>query len=436
MNPQRCGGRTESLPPGGKARSAKDAPTSGRGNRARDPGSRTGGIALAITLAIQIFTALAATATSVLAPEIGRDLSVAPKLVGVFVGILYAGSMSASLASGMFIERYGAIRVSQMCVLLCAAGVLMVAGGTVLPGTAVLALAVAPFVIGLGYGPITPASSHVLARTAPPSRMALTFSIKQTGVPAGAAVAGAVLPILALQTGWRAAFALVAVLGIVIALSSQIVRAMLDGGRTPAQMPSVARIVAPLKHVLRTPVLTELVVVAFLYAALQVCLMSFLVVYLTESLGYSLVAAGFALTAANIGGIVGRILWGAVADFHVAPRTLLGLIGVAAGVCAWSTAEFGADWPIAAILATCIIFGATAIGWNGVQLAEVARNAPADEVGAITGAAGFITFGGVVVGPPVFALISALTGGYRTGFAVFGGLSVGCGLWLMIRRRK
>ena len=38
--------------------------------------------------------------------------------------------------------------------------------------------------------------------------------------------------------------------------------------------------------------------------------MSFLVVYLTESLGYSLVAAGFALTVANLGGIVGRILWG------------------------------------------------------------------------------------------------------------------------------
>ena len=60
---------------------------------------------------------------------------------------------------------------------------------------------------------------------------------------------------------------------------------------------------------------------------------------------------------------------------------------------------------IAAILALCSLFGATAIGWNGVQLAEVARNAPADEVGAITGAAGFITFGGVVTGPPTFALI-------------------------------
>ena len=127
---------------------------------------------------------------------------------------------------------------------------------------------------------------------------------------------------------------------------------------------------------------------------------------------------------------------GAVADFHVAPRRLLGLIGVAAGGLAWATAAFDADWPIAAILATCVLFGATAIGWNGVQLAEVARNAPASEVGAITGATGFITFGGVLTGPPAFALISALTGGYRAGFVVFGSLSLGCGLWLLLRGRK
>jgi MFS family permease len=398
--------------------------------------TRTAAIALAITLAIQMFTALAATSTSVLAPVIGHDLAIAPKLIGVFVGIVYAGSMAASLASGMFIERYGAIRVSQVCVMLCATGALAVAGGTVLPGTAVLALAVAPLVIGLGYGPITPASSQVLARTAPPSRMALTFSIKQTGVPAGAALAGAMLPLLALQVGWRATFALVAAAGIAIALTAQLVRTMLDTGRRPAPMPSFARIVAPLGHILRTPVLAELAIIAFVYAALQVCLMSFLVVYLTESLGYSLVAAGLALTVANLGGIVGRILWGAVADFHVAPRTLLGLIGMAAGACAWSTAAFGADWPIAAILALCSLFGATAIGWNGVQLAELARNAPVDEVGAITGAAGFITFGGVVTGPPTFALIAVLTGGYRTGFAVFGGLSIVCGLWLLARDRQ
>lgn len=402
----------------------------------RDPELPSGGFALAITLAIQMFTALAATSTAVLAPEIGRDLGVAPKLVGVFVGLVYAGSMAASLACGGFIERFGAIRVSQICVLLCATGLAIIAAGTAPSPILAVMLVAAPIVIGLGYGPITPASSQILVRTATPERMALTFSIKQTGVPAGAALAGALLPAIALRIGWHAALALVAASGIVIAIVAQSARGSLDRERFPGRKLSAAGIFTPLRHVLRTPALAELALMGCIYAALQVCLMSFLVVYLTETVHFSLVGAGFALTAANLGGIIGRIFWGAIADIHVGPRVLLGSIGVAAGLCALAAATFTLDWPIATIVAVCALFGATAIGWNGVQLAEVARNAPAGEVGAITGAAGFVTFSGVVIGPPAFAAISALTNGYRAGFATFGSLSIGCGLWLLARARK
>ena len=99
--------------------------------------------------------------------------------------------------------------MSQACVVLCALALLAVCGGAAPPAAVALLLVLAPVVLGLGYGPITPASSHVLVRTAPPARMALTFSIKQTGVPAGAALAGAVLPGLALALGWRVAFVVV-----------------------------------------------------------------------------------------------------------------------------------------------------------------------------------------------------------------------------------
>ena len=81
---------------------------------------------------------------------------------------------------------------------------------------------------------------------------------------------------------------------------------------------------------------------AFVYAALQVCLVSFIVVYLTESLGYTLVAAGLVLTVANVAGVVGRIAWGGFADIHLAPRELLGWLGIASGGCAFVAAAFDA----------------------------------------------------------------------------------------------
>lgn len=395
-------------------------------------GARTAVVALGVTLAIQVFVALTATATAVLAPEIARDLHVPAKLVGVFVGLVYVGSMTASLASGHFIERHGAIRVSQICVLICAAGACMIAFTSAgwLP-----LLAVAPLIIGIGYGPITPASSQVLARTAPPSRMALTFSIKQTGVPAGAALAGAVLPVLAVGLGWRSALLMVAALGIVVAALGETTRRELDAARSNHTLPfSLAGMVAPLRTVFHHPVLLELSITGFVYAAMQVCLTSFLVVYLTETLGFALVAAGLALTAANVGGIIGRVGWGAVADQWIAPRRMLGLLGLAAAACAYAVASFGTDWPRAMLLAVCAIFGGTAIGWNGVQLSEVARHAPEGQAGAITGASGFITFAGVVLGPPAFALLAVLTGSYRVGFAVFGSVSLLCGATLLLRR--
>src|SRR5436305_6082106 len=71
-------------------------------SRSRASGER-GLLALGVTLGIQAFTSLAATATSVLAPEIAPTLGISTKLIGVFVGVIYLAAMVASLLSGVFI---------------------------------------------------------------------------------------------------------------------------------------------------------------------------------------------------------------------------------------------------------------------------------------------------------------------------------------------
>ena len=291
------------------------------------PGRPTGaGVALTATLAIQIFVSLVATAAAVLAPEVAQTFSIAPKWIGVFVSLIYVGAMFASLASGGVIQRYGAIRVSQACVILCVAGSVLV---VLAPDRAVVLLVIAALVIGIGYGPITPASSHVLVRTATPSNFALTFSIKQTGVPAGAALAGAILPGLALALGWRNAFVAMAIAGLVVVAGAQAVRATLDADRIGGSgwRFSPAGVFAPLALVRRSRALTELTLIGLCYAATQVCLMSFLVVYLTEALGWTLVAAGLALTVTTLGGVAGRIVWGWAADRMLKPRRVLGMLG-------------------------------------------------------------------------------------------------------------
>ena len=391
--------------------------------------------ALAATLAIQIYASLGATAMSVMAPVVAPAFGLPPELVGVFTGLVYAGAMIASLFSGAFITRHGAIRVSQVSVLLCALGVLLLPVAAFAPaGTALLVLAA--LIIGAGYGPITPASSQVLARTAPPSRMALTFSIKQTGVPAGAALGGALLPTLTLMFGWPGTLFALAGTGIVVALASQSIRSDLDRTRDRARAFTITGTMRPLRKVFASPILAELVVISFFYAALQVSLTSFLVVYLTDALGWSLVAAGLALSVATVSGVGGRLLWGAVADRRLRPRVVLGLLGVAGGACSLAMAAYPIGGPATPLLVLAALFGATAIGWNGVQLAEVARHSPPGEAGAITGASGFVTFAGVVVGPPLFGVIATASGDYRTSFLSMGSVMLICGAWLLWRARR
>ncbi len=385
-------------------------------------------VALGVTLAIQAFTSLAATAASVLASEIGRDAGLNPALIGVFVGTLYVGAMFASLASGGFIERYGAIRISQACTVVCAIGLALVAGPT-------WALVIAPLVIGVGYGPITPASSHLLSRTASPRTMALTFSIKQTGVPLGAALAGAMLPVITLHYGWRAAIGATAFAGVLIAIAAQPSRAALDVGTIREHRVSLERLFSPLRVVARSSALVELTGIGFVYAATQVSLLSFLVVYMNHEVGQTLVSAGLTLAVATLGGVVGRVSWGVIADRWIAPRRMLGVLGVVAGTCAILVASFDAAWPMPVRMLICALFGMTAIGWNGVQLSEVARQSPRGQAGAVTGASGFITFSGVVVGPPLFSLLASLTGSYAAGFAAIGAICLGSGVWLLRRSR-
>jgi len=374
----------------------------------------SGFVALVATLAIQIYTALTSTAPAVLAPILASDFGVAPSWIGVFIGLLYTGAMAGSLASSELVGRYGGIRVSQACVVICAVGMITMA---LLPRSAVVLFVLTAVLMGFGYGPITVASSEVLARTTRPERMALTFSIKQTGVPAGAAIAGALMPILALAFGWRGAFAAVALLGIVVMVSAEPVRRTLDI-RHPARGPFTLRsILAPLVMVARTPRLLELALSGLCYSAVQVSITTFLVVYLTDALGWSLVAAGLALTCVTVAAVPGRIVWGMVADRTRRAIHVLATLGIVSAACGLAFAFAQPSWPAFVILPLATIYGFTAIGWNGVQISEVTRRAPAGAAAHATGGSAFITFSGVMLGPVLFGALAAVSGSYRLSFA-------------------
>ena len=384
--------------------------------------------ALLATTAIQVAASASLLALPAVAPLVAADLGVRTSQVGSYLSLAYVGAATAALAGGSVVQRIGALRLSQLSLLACALGLLL----GLVPVLPVVALSAV--VLGIGYGPITPASSHLLARTTPPARVGLTFSIKQTGVPAGAALAGLVAPPLALAAGWRTAVAAIAVLAVLITLAAQPVRAALDADRRRDARFALDHFAAALRLVLATPALRTMAAVSFVYAGLQMCVAGFIVAYLAEEVGLSLVTAGVALTVANVAGVVARIGWGSFADHVLSPRATLALLGGLMAACAAATAMFSAAWPLTAMMLVVAALGGTAIGWNGVYLGETARVAPPGQAALATGGCLFFTYVGVVCCPALFGWLQRASGSYALCFAVAAGAYATVAAVLMLRR--
>ena len=365
---------------------------------------------LLATLFIQAMVAMALLTLPVMAPVAAKALEVSPALVGVYVAITYAGAMFASLTSGTTVSRLGPIRVSQLGLMLCALGLCLCAVPW-LP-----AIGLGALLIGLGYGPITPASSQILARTTPPAQMALVFSIKQTGVPVGAMMAGAIVPSLMLGIDWQWSLVVVAVACVVSAALSQPLREALDDLRQASLTFQMSTLTTPLRMVLGHRALSTMAACSFMFSMVQMSLTTYLVTYLHDDLAYGMVSAGLLLSVTQMGGIGGRIAWGLVADRWLGAQKTLALLAILMASSALATALLLPTLPLWGIWSVLLVFGASAIGWNGVYLAEVARQAPEGKASVATGGTLTFTFLGVVIGPPLFGALSSAFGTYRAGF--------------------
>lgn len=382
---------------------------------------------LGAMFAMQVMMSMAGLAAPVFAVRLAADLGISAGWVGLYMSAVFVVAMFSGVLGGGAVLRLGAVRVAQICLVVAAAALALMCLGQV------AWVVLAALMIGLAYGPPTPASSHILARTTPAHLMPIVFSLKQTGVPAGGALAGALVPLMVLAWGWRGAAIAVGLAALALALLLQPIRARFDADRDRDHR-VVRDLAAPLRLVLRDPAMRRLSFLAGSYSAVQMSLIAFLVSFLVEHVRLDIVAAGAVLAVAQVAGIAGRIFWGAISGTLVSARWVLFGLGLIMALASLVIAAVSPTTPPVVIYAAAAVFGASAIGWNGVMLAELARIAPPGKAGFVTGGSVFITFGGVVLAPAVFSALLALGLGYGAGFAMLAGLSlVGAGLALRHR---
>ncbi len=380
-----------------------------------------------VTTAVQALATMCTLFPAAIAPELARAFGVPASLIGFQVSLIYLGAMVMSLVGGQLVRRLGAVRTSQWALALAGSGLALAAA----PSMA--GFAIGSVLVGFGYGLTNPSAAHLLMRVARPENRNFIFSLKQTGVPLGAVCAGLAAPSMALMFGWQVAFLSAAAVTYAFVVVLQPLRRGWDRDRDPS-LPLRQNPVADLRMIWRHPVLRWISLAAFCFSAVQVSLSTFAVTMLVEDLSFGLVEAGIVLSVLQVAGAFGRIGWGGLADWlGDGNRVLLGvaLIAAAAGV---MTMFLEADSGAAVIYGVLILLGLSAIGWNGVFLAEVARLAPRGRIGSATAGALVPTYAGVLLGPLSFAALHALTGQYTQTFGIFAFVSLS-GFALLFRAR-
>ena len=368
------------------------------------PRSTVYAVVIATTIA-QIASVMGIAVFPVIAPRLAAEIGIAPAMIGYQISLIYGAATIGSPLMSFAVTRWGACRATQVGL---AFGVLAMALALT---ASVWALVVASILLGLSMTLMTPASTHLLFRFSPPQNRNLIFSIKQTGVPGGWVVMALVAPPITLAFGWRWAAALVLAVCLVLIVLLQFVRAQWDDDRKPdaaVRVNPIASLVVLWHH---RP-LRWLSAGALTLSCVQLCLGTFLVTMLVQEADYSLVAAGVMLSVVQASGVGGRILWGWIADRTSNSLGVLQKLAVTTAACCVVMAFLSPAWPQALIALLLVVFGAAAVGWNGLFLAEVARSSPRGMVSQSTSAAMTWTFGGILLGPAVFAAVFGATGSY------------------------
>lgn len=346
---------------------------------------------------------LASMALPVMAPSAEATLNMPARYIGLYATVLYTGAAISTMFASDLVARFGAVRTSQITVVVAASGLLALAGGTI-PLAALSA-----FLVGLAYGPGNTASGRLLTRLTDEGKRSAIFSIKQTSVPIGAAVAGFSLPLLAVQLGWQGAAVVAALACVAVAFLVQPWHAKLDVDRNPAHRFSVSNLFGPVRTVLRGPRLRAIGIMGLVYAGMQYAFSAVMVAFLVDRAEVGAVEAGMILSAAMVTSVVARLAWGYLADLTRSDvvLTLVGLLTAGSAV----AAEFASpEWSRLALVGLGCWFGASGFSWNGVFLALAADIAGPQRVADATSGIMMLVFVGALSFPAIFTGLIAWSG--------------------------
>ncbi|WP_255352080.1 MULTISPECIES: MFS transporter [unclassified Novosphingobium] len=337
--------------------------------------------------------------------------------IGYYTSLIYAAAIVGSISTARLMASFSVRTIQLGSVAATGLGYALFAC-IAPPPLQVAAACLGIVLMGLAYGVIVPSSSLVLAECYSSAMQPLVVSVRQTGVPVGTTLVALIAPHVAQQAGWQSmTLPVLALLAATFVLSLPGLRPF---GALSANLPPRQRLLGSVRSALSERATRQLALIAGVYAINQAALTTYLVPGLVWLHGLSVGKAAGYLAIATMAGAAARIVFGMTTSRWGRAMLHLALIGLLTGA-AWLLLL----WPLPSafrLVVGSMLLGMTAMGWNGILLAELGlRAAPTGRTAEAVATGTSFAYLGVLIAPLAFVQLDHALGSKA---AALGGLAL------------
>lgn len=336
-------------------------------------------------------------------PELRQALGFDLVTGGWIASCINAVGCLLGLTTGLLADRIGRRRLLLAGLgLLCLGGLAGAAAGDA------LSLLLSRLLEGIGVVTIVVAAPAMVAEAAEPAQARLALGVWATYMPTGVALAMATAPAIAHGAGWRGLWLLGSLVVALFALLC-LFRLPASLGR-PTRNPALG-FAAAWKGAASRPGPWVLGACFGAYALQWFAVMTWLPTLVIEATGSSAAAVGPFVALAVAVNVVGNLAGGRLLQAGLRSSTLIAMVSATLGLIGLFVMSPATDPTLRLVLA-CLF---SAIGGiiPGAIFAAVPRHSPGPALmGAVNGLVVQGSNLGVLLGPPVLALMVKLTGGW------------------------
>lgn len=370
-------------------------------------------VVLGIAVTAQTMAAIVSQGVYVMVPFWQSAFQLTQAAAGLAVTAMNVGQILSMVLLGMAIDRYG--ERSVVALTMIAMGISAFAAASF--GTNYLSLLLFLTMLGAWYASVQPGGTRAIMRWFPPHLRGIATGVRQAGLPLGTALAAMILPLVAVQYGWKNAVYLQGLIGIVGGILFGLFHRDDIGDRATSGPSQTMRELIGLlsKNPMFWPVLTA----GIIMATFQYTFSTHVLLFLSQHLEIPIVTGAFIFAVAQGIGIVGRVTLAGISDRLWPGKRIRSLLWIMLA-CPPLVGVFmllPAQPPLALMLGLFAALGLLCIGWYPLWLLQVAEMAPKTAMASTVSFAMTLNLVAISLMPPVFGLTVDLWG-YNAAWAL------------------